>query len=137
MKIKFSAILGIATIVLCLSACDWFGKAKPETATFLEGKWRIDSLHSNKDSGDIPMAYILLAVAQKDNGKLQLQFTKDSMFTWESNQVSERVAYTQDTARKVLVFKDSVAQVYRYQPVSDSLIVLTDKDSVLLYLKKE
>lgn len=130
-------LLTTTLIALVAVSCELFGKAKPASANFLEGIWRLDSVHTDKDSGDAALAMLLFAFAKSDSNRIGFQFTKDSIFTLENDSVTERQPYTFDAERLEVRSIDSVNQVFTYQQIADSLLVLKSKDSVTMHLRRQ
>ena len=136
MKRKNVLLLATALIALVAVSCNWFNK--PKSSAFLEGRWRLDSIHTDKDSGDAALAVLLFAFAQKDSNRIALQFTKDSVFTLENDSITGKEAYFFDKDRgEIQAGRDSAKQVFVYQKPDDSILVLKSSDSVSLHLRRE
>ena len=136
MKRKNVLLWATALIALVAVSCNWFNKSK--SSALLEGRWRLDSIHTDKDSGDAVLAVLLFAFAQKDSNRIALQFTKDSVFTLENDSITDREAYFFDKDRgEIQAGRDSAKQVFVYQKPDDSILVLKSSDSVSLHLRRE
>jgi hypothetical protein len=132
MKIKiFVALVATATIVFI--SCNWFRSKKKEVFNPLVGEWKLDSIKTGKDTN---LVHSLINAAIQDSGKVNLSFTKDSVFS-HSIYSTDKVEYSFDKKANQLKIKDSVDQNFAYNKVNDSLITLTAKDSAILFLRKK
>lgn len=103
----------------------------------LIGKWTIDSLSFGKDSNDLSIAYLFLAMSMEDSSTLQVEFENDSLITTKTTQTIEKTGYSFDIATSQVYLKDSSRTTFLFSRINDSLISLSQKDSVTLYLKRE
>jgi hypothetical protein len=134
MKIRSAALLA-ATLFL-LSSCNWFRSDRTARSNPLIGQWRVDSL-SGDDSAKNGFPYLVLAMAMLDSSDLVLEFTPDSLRTITKGKVTEASPYSINKEIHELLIKDSANQKYNYSTLSDSMIILKDKDSMSLFLKRK
>lgn len=135
MNIQKMAAIGMAALLLLLSSC----KDASVTASQnpLIGSWRIDSVGGGSDSsGNIGL--LLLAMALKDTAGTDataFTFTQDSL-TFTDNGEKKAVTYTFDPVKNKLTIAGETDSVFYYRPATPGRIVLKDKDSAALYLRK-
>ncbi len=68
MKKYFLAAVFVAATTITLVSCDLFTSNKPHHSDNpLIGKWTIDSLSFGKDSNDLSIAYLFLAMSMQDS----------------------------------------------------------------------
>ncbi len=131
------AFFAAATIITLVS-CDLFTLHKPHHSDNpLIGKWTIDSLSFGKDSNDLSIAYLFLAMSMQDSSSLHVEFENDSLTTTENTQTIEKTGYSFDNAASQVYFKDSSRTTFLFSRINDSLISLSQKDSVTLFLRRQ
>jgi hypothetical protein len=73
----------------------------------------------------------------KDSSTLHVEFENDSLITTENNQRIEKTGYSFDNATSQVYFKDSSRTTFLFSRINDSLISLSQKDSVTLFLRRQ
>jgi len=125
------AVLATATIIFL--SCNWFRTRGKETTNPLIGEWKLDSVHTGRDTS--LASFLPLAVVQNSNN-INITFTKDSVFTHFKDSV-DKIVYAFDAKTNQLTTKDSITQTLSFSKLNDSLISLTSKDSAVVYLLKK
>jgi hypothetical protein len=130
MKIKiFVALIATATIIFL--SCNWFRSKKKEASNPLVGEWKLDSVRLAKDSNFT--AFLFAGIIKPDS--VEVSFTKDTVLTRTKDHV-DTVGYFFDVKTNQLTIKDS-SQIFAFAKMNDSLILLTSKDSTVLFLQKK
>jgi len=138
MKKYFLAAFFVAATTITFVSCDLFTSNKPRHSDNpLIGKWKIDSLSFGKDSNDLSIAYLFLAMSMEDSSTLHVEFENDSLKATENTQTIEKTGYSFDNATSKVYLKDSPRTTFLFSRINDSLISLSQKDSVTLYLRRE
>ncbi len=101
----------------------------------LTGTWRYDSLSFGKDSAHLPISFMLYALALHDSSKTYFRFSKDSAYILENDEITDRGAYNFNGKDEITI-RDTAETNRWLLTVNDSLITLSRKDSITLYLKK-
>lgn len=129
--------LGLILAILAVNACN--PRAEKKATHPMVGLWRLDSLSSPEGNAEIGLP--LLAMAMQDStGKktIDFYFTQDSIFYDFTDGDTTRAAYRFDAAGKTIVFTvDNELRQLLYRMAPDSTMILTDEDSVSLYLRRK
>lgn len=132
MKSKFLAVI-LSALTIPFMSCDWFRfKAEQPPSNPLIGTWHLDSLQIGKDSG---IVYAFIAMAMQDPVGIDIEFRKDTIFTFTKNDIDTSF-YRYDAEKNQLLPKDSSDYSYIVTNSTDLLITLQAKDSSVLFLKK-
>jgi hypothetical protein len=120
---------GIVCLVLAHFSCNTSGPA----ARSITGSWKMDSVTHSRDTEKARMMELLLVMAAGDSSMVYT-FTKDSLQVWTGRDRLESVAYERKSSD--LVLKKSPKDTLTLGWPADSLLTLTDKDSLQLYLSR-
>lgn len=135
MKITiYAAILFAASVTLI--SCKWFTSKKINEHNPLIGRWRIDSVSTEKDTTN-DLGMLILDMALKDSSTNEYQFTKDSLLTFKNGNKFEKLEYHFEPSTQQVVLKDSTEERFLFRKIDDSLISLTGKDSTQIFLKRK
>jgi hypothetical protein len=130
---KFRSIAALFAATILLAACNWFRAKTKEPVNPLLGKWKIDSLAPGKDSS---LAAFFLAKAIHDSSGVVANFTNDTIFSSSVDGV-DTTFYSFDLKKNLLKAAGPSNEVFSFARVSDSLVTLTSRDSLVFFLKKE
>lgn len=135
MKIKFIAAFILAATFIVFISCDLFRSKKLNTSNPLIGKWQLDSIGIGKDTS---LAYLFtIALIKNDTAGLIFRFANDTVFTNDSSGETDTAYYSWNEKTASMIMKDSTSQIFHYMSLNDSLISLSLKDSVALFLKRK
>lgn len=130
MKIRiFFAFVAILTIIFL--SCNWFRSPEKEISSPLTGAWKLDSIRIGIDK-NLTQFFIIAAIRDSIK-KVNISFTKDAILFHETN---DSAGYFFDEKTNRLIIRDSTNQTLSFAKVNDSIVSLTTKDSVTLFLKK-
>lgn len=135
MRIKILAAITAIAGLISVASCHWFSSNNKTRAPFnIEGKWVVDSIHGGNDSSS-NLGLLVLALAMKDSVPPGLQFNADSTFIeLASTDSVERKYYIKD--KELFLQEDSAFVKYTFDKLSDSAIMVYDKDSLYITLKR-
>jgi hypothetical protein len=132
--------IALVAAAITLSSCDWlFGKKDRSPAFNIEGAWQLDSIILTKDTSSLtPLILSMAALDSAGKPSLSLHFAKDTLVTTYAAGDKDSIAYKIDAAVNQISFgKDTAQEVVNYKPVHDSAMLLSFKDSTVLFLSRK
>jgi hypothetical protein len=131
MRTKFVAAALVAGM-LFVASCKWFSAAPKANEFNIVGKWKLDSLQPGKDTSP---GFIAMAVAMPDSSTV-FDFKADSNYVgYPDTTTNKGKYYVKDN--KLYIFDGTSNAPYSLTVINDSLVHLTDKDSLLIVLKRQ
>ncbi len=76
-------------------------------------------------------------MSMQDISSLHVEFENDSLTTTENTQTIEKTGYSFDNATSKVHLKDLSRTTFLLSRINDSVISLSQKDSVTLFLRRQ
>ena len=133
---RLKICIALVATAMVMYACDWFA-TKPVKSNFtIAGSWKLDSISPVIDSSPLPLLVALHGI-DNDSGFIKYEFRDDTMYAGFSNQevMASHFIFEENTGQ-LKVLEDSTEKVFTVLHQGDSLVNLTNSDSITMFLRR-
>lgn len=140
MKKVTSIALICAALTITLISCKWFSSSSNSTTASIEGKWKIDSITSNKTDSANDLTPLFNALLTNDSTETTIEFKKDSIANYNDGDTAQQIKYYVGDDNKSLFIQDDSSYL-QYNIVAQTATALhlssNGKDSSAIHLTKK